>query len=155
MSSGSIKSGFQFDSYKVDKIEFSTKQNIATLASKPESYEVKYSFAFRDALKYSKIAKNVLYVTGIKVFVSVMTKEDSTEMANGTFEITGLFHGIGTLDQNQEEALAKTQGPAILFPYARAIISQTLYNAGFAINLMPLLNVNEMARNANVKVIEA
>lgn len=154
MSSSGIKSGFQFESYKLDSMEFSVEQKLSTLASRMDEYDVKYSFFFRDAVKYPNVADRVLYVTGIQVLVSIVSKEDSHEMAKGRFEITGLFSGMGTLTTGQEENLAKTQGPAILFPYARAIISQTLYNAGFAVPIMPLVNVNAMARDTKVNVVE-
>lgn len=154
MSDSGIKSGFQFESYKLDKIEFSTDQKLSSLASKKDDYDVNYSFSFRDALKYTDVADKVLYVTGVKVQVFILSKEDSHEIAKGVFEITGLFSGLGTLSEKQEETLASTQGPAILFPYVRAVISQTLYNAGFAVPIMPLVNVNAMARDTKVRVVK-
>ena len=75
-------------------------------------------------------------------------------MANGLFEITGLFVGMGAFTQEQEDVLARIQGPTILFPYVRAVISQTLYNAGFAVPIMPLINVSAMAHDTKIKVIE-
>lgn len=154
MSDSGIKSGFQFESYKLDKIEFSTDHKLSSLASQKDEYEVKYSFSFRDALKYTDVADKVLYVTGVRVQVFILSKEDSHEIANGVFEITGLFSALGALSEKQEDTLARTQGPAILFPYARAIISQTLYNAGFAVPIMPLVNVNAMARDTKVNVVK-
>lgn len=154
MADSGIESGFQFDSYKVEKVDFSTDKTLGTLASKEYDYEVKYSFAFRDTFKYTNVASKIAYITGISINVTILSKKDNHEMAKGNFILTGLFYGIGTLSPIQEETLAKTQGPAILFPYARAIISQTLYNAGFAIPIMPLFNINEMAKKMDVKVIE-
>ena len=123
------------------------------LISQKDEYEVKYSFSFRDALKYTDVADRVPYVTGMKVQVVILSKADSHEIAKGVFEITGLFSGPGTLSEKQEETLARTQGPAILFPYVRAVISQTLYNAGFAVPIIPLVNVNAMSRDTKVRVI--
>lgn len=154
MSNGSVKSGFQFESYKLDKIEFSVEQRLSALSSQKDDYDVKYSFFLRNALKYPNISDKVLYVTGLKVQVSILSKKDFHEMAKGLFEITGLFAGLGTLTSEQEEALARIQGPAILFPYARAVISQTLYNAGFAVPIMPLINVNAMAKDTKIEIIE-
>lgn len=153
MAERSIESCIQFDSYKVDKIDFTVEPNLATLKSRGNDYDVNYQFGFRDALKFSNAADKVLYVTGISVEVTLNSKTDKHEMAKGLFVLTGLFVGIG-LDEKQEAALATTQGPALLFPYARAIISQTFYNSGFEIPVMPLLNVNEMAKNSGVKIIE-
>jgi preprotein translocase subunit SecB len=154
VADGSVKSGFQFDSYKVDKIDFTVEQNLSTLASRQNDFDVKYSFSFRDALKYKDSADKVLYVTGLRVYVSVLSKNDQHEMAKGMFEITGLFVSMGTFTPEQEEFLARTQAPTILFPYVRAIISQTMYNAGFAIPIMPLLNINEMAKDTKLKIID-
>ena len=154
MADGSVKSGFQFDSYKVDRIDFTVEQSLSTLASRQNDFDVKYSFSFRDALKYKDSADKVLYVTGLRVSVSVLSKNDKHEMAKGLFEITGLFVSMGTFTAEQEEFLARTQAPTILFPYVRAVISQTMYNAGFAIPIMPLLNINEMAKDTKLKVVE-
>lgn len=153
--SSSIRSGFQMESYKVDKIDFSTTQDIETLVLKTSDFDVNYTFGFRDTLRFKNIADKIAYVTGLKISVSIVSKsEDKKEFAKGDFIINGLFYGIGTLSEEQELQLAKYQAPTILFPYARAVISQTLYNAGFSIPVMPLLNVAEMAKKSNVKVID-
>jgi len=154
MADGGIESGFQFDSYKIDKIDFSVEQNINTLHSKIDEYEPEYSFGFRDAFRYKNIADKVIYVTGLEIRVTIKSRADQHDMATGRFITTGLFYGVGKLSEKQEEMLAKVQGPAILFPYARSIVSQTLYNAGFAVPVMPLINVNELAKKMNVKIID-
>ena len=154
MDDSSVKSGFQFDSYKLTNIEFSVEPSLLTLAGKQDDYEVQYAFSFRDASKYKNVADKMLYVTGIKVQVSIVSRKDRHEMANGLFEITGLFVGMGAFTQEQEDVLARIQGPTILFPYVRAVISQTLYNAGFAVPIMPLINVSAMAHDTKIKVIE-
>lgn len=151
----SIKSGFQIESYKVDKIDFSTIQDIETLVLKASDFDVNYIFGFRDTIRFKNISDKIAYVTGLKITVSIVSKnEDKKEFAKGDFIINGLFYGIGTLSEEQELQLAKYQAPTILFPYARAVISQTLYNAGFSIPVMPLLNVAEMAKKSNVKIID-
>ena len=155
MADDSIASGFQFKSYKVDRIDFAAEQNVSTLASQLDDYEVEYAFAFRDAAKYERAADTPLYVTGLRISVSIMAKKNRREMAKGTFEITGLFVGMGTFTEEQEVFLARTQAPTILFPYARAVVSQTLYNAGFAVPIMPLLNISKMARDVKVKTEKA
>lgn len=150
MGNGSIAASIQLVSYKMDRIDFSVTQTIGTLASTDYSdWKVGYSFSFRNALRFIDSPKT-LYVTGLQADVSISSKGNGSELAKGTFVITGLFSADGTLDRQVEEKLAKFQGPAILLPYMRSAVSSVLSNAGFGVCPMPLININEAARNANI-----
>lgn len=153
-STGSIKANVQFLSFKMDKIEFSATQTLEALATQDLSdFETGYSFAFRNALRFVG-QPQVLYVTGIQVGVIVKSKKSGQELGKGSFIITGLFSSDGVMDKNLEEKIIKYQCPAILLPYLRATISTVLSNAGFGTTPMPLINVNEAAKSANVTIEE-
>lgn len=86
--------------------------------------------------------------------ITMFRDSDKTqEVASGEFQITGLFASNKMLEKQIEETLVKVRGPAILFPFLRACVSNILINAGFAQIQMPLVNVGEMAKDAKTKVI--
>jgi preprotein translocase subunit SecB len=152
MGNGSITASVQLLSYKMDKIEFSATQTIGTILSVDSTdWEAQYSFSLRNALRFINNDRTA-YVTGLRSNVSIVSKSSGTELAKGIFEITGLFSTDGTLDKQTEENLAKFQGPAILLPYMRSSVSSVLSSAGFGACLMPLININEAARNANIVI---
>ncbi len=153
-STGSIKANVQFVSFKMDKIEFSATQTLEALATQDLSdFETEYSFAFRNALRFIG-QPQILYVTGLQVGVTVKSKKSGNEMGKGSFIITGLFSSDGVMDKKLEEKIIKYQCPAILLPYLRATIATVLSNAGFGTTPMPLINVNEAAKSANVTIEE-
>lgn len=149
----SVTSGIQFESFKMDKIDFSVTPELGVLASVNHSdCDISFSIGFRNAFKYN-IENKVTYVTGLKIDVKIENKEKK-ELAKGTFIINGLFTSIGTLEKSVEEKIIKYQCPTILFPYIRASISFTLSSAGFSTLVMPLVNVNSAAKEANIEIIE-
>lgn len=151
---GSIKSGIQFVSFKMDKIDFEVVQNLGVLSKRDHSdCEIAFDFGFRDALKFKK-ENHDDYVTGVQIQLSIKSKTNNQDIAHGTFVITGLFSSIGTLDKTYEEKIVKYQCPAILFPYIRAAISFTLSSAGFSTIVMPIVNVNAAAQDIDIKIIE-
>lgn len=145
MSASGVVSEFQFESYKMDKIDFKVEQNLSVLASKSHSdCEVNYTFGFRNVLRFKR-EDSTLYVSGLQIEVEIFQNTSNEKLAEGTFVITGLFRSKETLEKEAEENLAKFQAPTILFPYIRASISATLSAAGFSSMIMPLINVNASA----------
>lgn len=153
-STGSIKANIQFLSYKMDKVDFSATQNLATLGAQDCSdFEAEYRFSFRNALRFVG-QPQILYVTGVQAEVRIKSKISGAEMGKGIFIITGLFSADGVLTKQVEENLIKYQGPALLFPFLRANVSNLLSNFGFCCNPMPLINVNEAAKSLNLIIEE-
>ena len=153
-STNSIKANIQFLSYKMDKVDFSATPNLATLGAQDYSdFDAEYRYSFRNALKFTGLPMS-LYVTGVQAEVRVTSKSSKEEMGKGVFVITGLFSADGILSKQTEENLIKYQGPAILFPFLRANVSNLLSNFGFSCNPMPLINVNEAAKSLNLTVEE-
>jgi len=152
MSDSSIKAEIQFESYKIDRVDFSVTQEFDVLSSKNHSdCEVKYTFGFRNAQKRQSDNK-IAYVTGLQVNIVVTSKKTEKELAKGSFIATGLFSANVGIQSDLEKSLVTCQGPAILFPYVRAAITLTLSTAGFSTMVMPLVNVYEMAKNNPVEI---
>lgn len=155
MGESSIRSGIQFDSYKIDKVVFELVPETGVLAKKNHSdCEVKYQFGFRDALRFKK-GDLVSYVTGLRVMLSIFDKEMGKDIASGEFIITGLFSSTGELNKDVEETLIKVQAPTILFPYVRSAITMTLTTAGFSTIILPLVNVAAIAKTLSIKIDNA
>lgn len=152
MAKSSIKSGIQLESYKVDKINFSCLEEIGVLAEKQFSNcNISWQFSFRNAKKISDNEK-IFYITGLKINIVIKDIAMQRDIANGEFVITGLFLANGDFDKNTEENLIKHQCPALLFPYIRSAITMVLMNAGFSTIILPIVNVNVMAKDLNLKI---
>lgn len=54
------------------------------------------------------------------------------------------------LTKEVEEELVRVHAPAILFPYVRSTLTSLLSNAGFGSFILPLLNIQEMAKQTPV-----
>lgn len=147
-----MKSGIQFESYKLDDILFQLVPEVNILAKKQYSNcEIKYQFAFRNALRLKEDIK-ISYVTGLKIDLTVFDKDLNKQIASGSFVITGLFSSTGEFSKEIEEKLIKYQAPTILFPYIRSSISLILATAGFSTIILPLINVAEAAKSLNLKI---
>ncbi len=151
----SVTSGIQFNSFKMDKIDFSVTQELGVLAQKDHSNcEPLFEFAFRDALKFHG-NENDSYVTGLQIKLVIKNKNNGKEIAHGLFIITGYFSSLGKFSKEIEEKIVKYQCPTILFPYIRAAISFTLSSAGFSTIVLPVINVNAAAQGANIRIVES
>lgn len=152
MGNSGIKSGIQFESYKLDNVSFEMIPEVSILSKKEYSKcEIKYRFAFRNALRLKKNNKT-LYITGLKIDLSIFDKELDKDIANGAFVISGIFSSSGELDKDVEEKLIKCQAPTILFPYIRASITTLLSMAGFSTIILPLINVANAAESLDLKI---
>ena len=155
MADSSIKSGIQFESYKIDKVSLELVPEVGILTKKNHSdCEIKYQFGFRDAMRFKK-GDSVFYVTGLKVMLTIFDKKLNKDIASGEFVITGVFSSTGELEKNIEETLIKVQAPTILFPYVRSAITMMLTTAGFSTIIMPLVNVAAIAKTLSIKIEDA
>jgi preprotein translocase subunit SecB len=155
MSDGGVKAGFDFVSYKIDKIELKLKPKINFLLNnnsvKPEN--MKLGFKFRDSEKFD-IDGKIYYIGGILISVAITDEQSNEEILSGEFSISGVFTPSGTMEQSVVENFAKVNIPALLMPYLRAIMSNVLANAGFGTVLLPLINIYEMAKNTSTKLVD-
>lgn len=157
-------SAFRFESYKVDFLTYRMKSTVAMLSvpGTPENTTWNLQFAFRQPM-YLKVPKK--YVTGMNVKLLLLpgspeapgVSEDS--MLELELGISGLFSvEEDRLAAEVEQELVKVHAPAILFPYVRSTLTSLLSNAGFGSFILPLLNIQEMAKQTpvplEIKVVE-
>ena len=152
MGISSIKSIFQLETYKMDNIKFSVDQSLNVLAQGSGIFlnENDFSLALRNPFRF-KDDKKTFYVSGVRITLKLRNKKEE-EIANGSFEISGLFSAKGFKDLQIEEKLAKYQAPTILLPYIRACITSVLANAGFGSIILPLINMNIVANSMDLKI---
>lgn len=168
MAESSIKSSFQFKSYKVDKINFYSKPDINVLIrmNNIPLDEMNLAFAIRQPLFFSS---EKIYVGGFDLLFHVSTpdqKDDAPISEPNEHTLVRLEMGIAgvfkieddKLTPDQEDELVKVSIPAILLPYARAALTSLLANAGFGAVIFPLVNIYELAKeqmkDTTVKVLE-
>jgi preprotein translocase subunit SecB len=157
MQSG-IESAFQFISYKIDTLSMEVTKDVRSLLFNgilgPE--QVQLALSLRNPLH---IKVDNAYVGGIEIMFSMYFSNnlvDSNRIAFGKAGISGFFKVAGDLSEEAEKNLVRLQIPAILFPYIRSAITALTINAGFPGVVVPLINVQEWARQAgdNIKIQE-
>ncbi len=153
VSDGSVKSAFSFESYKIDDISFEMKKYVELL-------EYTGNFDSNAWVPHVEIGKPVYlvkeqkYISSLEVKLQLMPykeeekKEEVPEpLLNCELHISGLFSvEKGRLTEEVEKNLVKIQLPALLMPYARGVLTSILSNAGFGTVILPLININELAR---------
>ena len=155
MGGSSIKAGIQLNSFKMDKIEFNVVPKLSVLASVNNSQtKTDFNVSFRNVIKFSKNSP-VLYVTGLRILVSISQIDTDEQIANGEFIITGLFSSDMSLPKEQEDKLIKHQAPAILFPYLRSDISSVIASSGFSLVVLPLINIYELSKTVSIEIVES
>ena len=153
----SIKSDFQFLSYKIDEINFHVKNNVnALIYTYSEDTNIEMNFAVRDIVK-STSDNRTQCMCGLDIRI-VIKDGSSNEIAQGEFGIEGVFLVDGTLENEKEENIVKFQFPTILFPYLRSAVTNILASAGFGSIIFPLINVHNLIANQQehnpIKIID-
>jgi preprotein translocase subunit SecB len=147
MSSGSIKSSFDFLSYKVDKVDMKLVNQVSYLLNrdpiKPEFIEM--SINLRGTEKY-RSGDKVYYIGGLETHIKIKNEADGATMMEADFGISGIFNTIDPVDTHIEENFSRFNLPAILLPYLRATMTNILSTAGFGTVLFPLVNMYELAK---------
>jgi preprotein translocase subunit SecB len=152
---GGIESAFQFVSYKVDILHLDVTKDVRSLLFNsvlvPEQVEV--AVHIRNPLHI--ISENV-YIGGLDILLSLYFSSDHVDrnrIAKGHAGVSGYFKVVeGSLGPEIEKNLVRIQIPAILFPFVRSAISALTINAGFPGVILPLINVQELARQAGDKI---
>jgi preprotein translocase subunit secB len=153
----SIKSDFQFLSYKIDEINFHVKNNVnALIYTYSEDTNIEMNFAVRDIAK-STSDNRTQCMCGLDIRI-IIKDGSSNEIAQGGFGIEGVFLVDGTLENEKEENIVKFQFPTILFPYLRSAVTNILASAGFGSIIFPLINVHNLIANQQehnpIKIID-
>jgi hypothetical protein len=151
----SIKAGFDFVSYKIDRVELKLEPKIKFLLNnsyiRPEN--AKLGFKFKDTEKFN-IDGKIHYVGGVIATITIIDEKNNETILSGEFGISGAFTPIGIMDKSSEENFALVNIPALLMPYLRAAITNTLSSAGLGTILFPLVNIYEMAKKTPSKLID-
>ena len=155
MAESGVESSFQFIAYKIDLIDVKTKPmlDILTNTAPIPAENVRLSFAFRNVSRFVQDEK-VTYVGGLNVKVDLQQTGSPDPLLTGIFGIAGVFTTLEKMQPDVEQTLVKVNIPALLFPYIRAAITTTLSNAGFGTVLLPLINVYEAAKKAEINIID-
>ncbi len=140
------------------------KNNVAMLSSPgvPENTSWKLEFAFREPFYFTGPKK---YITGMNIKVSLLPNPPEAADVSKDFllqvelGISGIFSvEEGRLTKEIENELIKIQAPALLFPYIRSTLTSLLSNAGFGSFILPLMNIQEMAKQstatADIKIVD-
>ncbi len=146
-------SAIRFESYKIDRITFEMQHSINLLAANVISDTWDLSFAIGKPL-FSKSHKK--YISTLQAKLQLMpekkkdspTTTDEKPLVKCEVSIAGLFSvEEGKLEKEVESNLLKLQLPAILTPYLRGTITAIMSHAGFGSIILPLINMQEVARS--------
>lgn len=126
-----VKSSLIFKDYIVNFVEFKTNEQF-----KDGSLDVDFKID-RD-IEYSSKDENIIYVSlNIKVFENPVENNYPFSI---NLSVTGIFE-IQAENEEKKEYFAKYNAVAILFPYARSLISNYTANANVPPLILPPINV--------------
>ncbi|GHV80285.1 hypothetical protein AGMMS49944_20760 [Spirochaetia bacterium] len=155
MSDSSIIGLFDFISYKIEKINLVMNPQAGFLLNnsyiKPENAEL--SIMLRNTEKFI-IDGRIIYIGGLSTKIVLTDEKTHNQIMNGEFGISGAFTPVGTVDETAEQNFTKINLPALLMPYMRAAMTNTLASAGFGTVLFPLVNIYELARNTQTQLVD-
>ena len=158
MGNSSIKSQFQFVSYKVDKLQFDIKPDLGLLASNKTLTADMWDIVF-SIRQPSFFSQRKCYVAGLDIKIEL--KDDNEKIDEGTENLISLSAGIaglfevseGRFESETEKNIIKNHFPVLLLPYLRSTITSLLANAGFTPFVFPLINLHRLAE-LNLKNME-
>lgn len=159
---GSIESSFQFRTYKIHELhlEYRNPFDMSGISTE-DIWHLKLGV---QVPRY--YVKRSAYIGGLKCELMLFDKsipkhEYTPDKAKLTAEatISGMFVvEKGQFPKELEEKLVKVQIPALLFPYVRGTITSVLANAGFGSVILPLINMNEVGKealkDAGIEIVE-
>ena len=159
-SEGSVKSAFQFITYKIDRfsLESQTLVDLVKVRIADEKFW-KADYGFRTPYFFKQRKE---YVGGINLRLQLFDKpsEEAQDEDEPLVKLEAGIVGIFSVDNERlpsqtEENMVKHILPAILMPYLRAAVTSFLANAGWPGVFLPLVNMYEMAKEAELEIEEA
>jgi len=148
---GSIAASFQFKTYKIDRIQYSMPQTTKALVQNAVN-QLELQISLRQPV-FDK--KDTFYVGGLDIQVMSKTEEkEEHPVFDLKMGIAGIFVVEDRLEELLEENLVKNQIPAILLPYLRAAATTILSCAGIGSIVLPLINIYELAKKAEIQIKE-
>ena len=151
MATGGINSSFQFQTYKIDRIEYQTTHDIGLLQRYEAIDTDKFEIFFRIRVP-NRIKKEKIYISGFDVKFIQYSDDSRMEekfIFKGEMGIVGIFKVMDdSFDEDQINSLAKIQAPALLLPYLRSAITSLFTNNGFGSFIFPLINIHKLAESS-------
>lgn len=156
----SLISRFQFQSYKIDRLNLKMEQLVGYLTGirllNPDfmriGLRIRQPFFQKESHSYFVGLDTQLYFYTENQFNSIKPEEQpSMESAIVQLEIgiAGVFTSLSDrFPVETEEKLVKIQAPAILMPYVRSAASSVLAVSGFGAVPFPLINIHELAKSS-------
>lgn len=157
---GSVNSAFQFRAFKIDSVVLTMRQDLQTLEMTPgQDTDWAINISIRQPVHFSR---GRLYVVGVDCQLNLFQKAEKERTEdNALIRIkiggAGSFGQLGTeqLSKELEETIVRAQFPALLFAHLRAAMTNLLASAGFGSVILPLINMNEIAKSfSNIPINE-
>jgi len=151
----SVESSFSFVNYKIDKAELWTDGTLGFLRRTdpfaPD--EVELSVGLRNP---GHLPNTNGYVSGLDAMLEITDAGTGRTSFRVKMGISGLFEisDVSDLDDPTVERVVKYQFPALLLPYLRGALTSFLANAGFPGVFLPLININKMAQQSGLSIVE-
>lgn len=159
---GSIESSFKFLTYKIHELHLEYPNPFDRPEIGPKDvWHLKLNV---QVPRY--YVKQKVYVGGLKCELMLFDKsipEHEYTLDKAILTVRTTVSGVFAVKKGQfpkelEEKLVKVQIPALLFPYVRGTVTSVLAGAGFGSMILPLINMNEVGkealRDAGIKIIE-
>jgi preprotein translocase subunit SecB len=164
MGVSSIESEFKFISYKIHQasLQMSEPYINRLLNLKPDGvWQIKFGIPIPEYHSKEKVYMGGIHC-GMFLFDKDLRQEEQVPehaVVSVHMAIKGIFQVESErFDKAIEDRLVRVQIPALLFPYIRGAMTSLLANAGFGSVIIPLINMNEVGKDAlkdkDIKIIE-
>ncbi len=159
MAAGSIKSLFQFEGYKIDKFNFKSQEFVDLIkVAEIDQNLWMIDYGIRPPVFFKQRKE---YVGGMDIRLRLYekpreeVKEEDEPLVTLVAGIAGIFPvSKERFSSDVEENMVKHNIPAILMPYLRATVTSFLANAGWPSMILPLINMHELSKNAELEIEE-
>ncbi len=131
------ESGFKLLGYRIQKIDFDISDHYG---KEPENLSQEINIENNFSKEKPRTVEVVLNIT-VKA---------QTGSLNIFVKLKGIFEAQDSMSEETFQILAKQNGPAILFPFARAIITSYTAQANIPPVIMPTVNFTIKKENKNL-----
>lgn len=153
----SVVADFQMLGYKVDKINFSVQPIVANIQDNDliDRSRFKLQIRIRNPQRFCDTKGSIVYVGGLDMKIKLLSSSNKRKViASGNFGIAGSFvKNNKAMPSNQEKYMVLKTIPSVLLGYLRSTITSVFATAGFGSVLIPLLNINAIANDAEPKIL--
>lgn len=127
------ESEFRFLGYRISEIRFTVGDNFAKVREAiKQNIDIENNFSEKDN-RFVEVVLNI-------------TVESESKSILFFLKIKGAFKAAETMDEKIFKTLAQQNGPAILFPFARSIITSYTAQANIPPIILPTINFVPVAK---------